>query len=128
MSGDTLFSSSPTSTGFKSEINRIGVDNFTIAVDVTESDQLIIKTSYWRNGLRSTFSKEVAVRLTNYDYQFSPIKTVAPSSYEGRVGRFSKFFYERTVGGGIVIPLAGSSTTSNQSASQDVVIIAHPAG
>lgn len=128
VSGDTLFSSLPSSTGFKPGVNKIGVDNLTIAIEAVGSDQLSIKTFYWRNGLRSTFSKEVAVKLTNYDYQFSPLKTFSPSLYEGRVGRFTKFFYERTVGGGLLIPLTGSSTNPNLPSSQEVVIVAQPAG
>ena len=127
VSGDTLFALVPGSTGYTSKINRIGVDNFTIAIDVIGSDQLTVRTDYWRNGVRSTFSKEVAVRLTNYDYQFSLVKTNAASAYEGSVGRFSGFFYERTVGGGVLIPLADSITKPNPSSPPDVIIIAQPA-
>ncbi|GAB4012363.1 hypothetical protein GCM10028808_28260 [Spirosoma migulaei] len=126
VSGDTLFSLLPGSTGYKPGINKIGITNFTIAIDVIEPDQLSIKTVYWRKGLQSTFSKKVVVRLTNYNYQFSLIETNPPSAYEGSVGRFSGFFYERTLGGGLLIPLADSLTNSSQSPSQDVVIIAQP--
>ncbi|MBD2755606.1 hypothetical protein IC230_22070 [Spirosoma sp. BT704] len=126
VSGDTLFSLVSGSTDFKPGINKIGVDNFTTAIEAIESDQSVIKTSYRRNGRQSTFSKEVFVKLTNYDYQFS-LKTSPPTIYEGRVGQFTGFFSERTVGGGVLIPLADSSTSPNQSSSQDVVIIAQSA-
>lgn len=123
VSGDTLFSLLPNSTGYKPGINKIGVDNFTIAMDVIGSDQLSVITDYWRNGVRSTLSKKVVVRLTNYDYQFSLLKTNVPSVCEGRVGRFTGFFYERAIGG-VLIPLAGSSANPNPSFLPDVVIVA----
>ncbi|GAB4027997.1 hypothetical protein [Spirosoma koreense] len=126
VSEDTLFSLVRGSTGYKPGINKIGVDNFTVAMDVIGSDQLSVRTDYWRNGLQSTFSKEVFVSLTNYDYQFSLLKANGSSGYEGRVGRFTGFFYERTVGG-LVIPLAGSSTIPKPSSPPDVVIVAQPA-
>lgn len=126
VAGDTLFSSLPGPTGFKPGINKIGVNNFTISIEAVESDQSIIKTAYWRNGRQSTSSKEVFVRLTNYDYQFS-LKTATSSGYEGRLGRFTKFFYERIVGGGVLIPPADSLVNANPPSSQDVVIIAQSA-
>jgi len=126
VSGDTLFSLLPGSTGYKPGINMIDVTNFTITMDVIGSDQLTVRTDYWRSGLRSTVSKDVVVRLTNYDYQLSLLQPNASSGYEGSVGRFTGFFYERTVGG-LLIPLSGSPTSSNPSSSQDVVIVAQPA-
>lgn len=120
VSGDTLFSVRPGSTG----INKIGVANFTITIDVTGSDQLTVRTDYWRNGVRFTSRKEVLVRLTDYEYRFSLLKTNASLTYEGSVGRFSGLFYERTAGGPL-IPLAGFPTNPNPS-SQDVVILARP--
>lgn len=126
VSGDTLFSLLPGSTGYKPGVNKIGVDNFTIEMNVKDSDQLTVRTDYWRNGLRSTFSKEVIVRLTNYDYQFSLLKTNPSSVYEGRVGRFSGFFYEQAEGG-VAIPIAGSPTNPNPLSPQDVVIVAQRA-
>ncbi|WP_179830257.1 hypothetical protein [Spirosoma fluviale] len=85
-----------------------------------------MRTDYWRNGLRSTITKEVAVKLTNSDYQFSHLKTNASSAYKGRVGRFTGFFYER-VEGGVLIPLAGSSGNPTPSSPQEVVIVAQSA-
>lgn len=125
VSGDTLFSIRPGSTGYTPGINKIGVANFTIAIDVTGSDQLTIRTDYWRNGVRSSSSKEVLVRLTGYEYQFSLLETNASLTYEGSVGRFSGLFSERTAGG-LLIPLAGFPNNPNPS-SQDVVILAQPA-
>lgn len=125
VSGDTLFSLLPGSAGYKPGINKIGVDNFTVAIEATGSDQLTIKTDYWRKGLRSTVSKEVFVRLTNSDYQFSLLKNAASSDYEGSVGRFTGFFYER-IASGLSIPLADSPINPNPSSSQDIVIIAQP--
>lgn len=127
VSGDTLFSVLPGATGYKPGINRVGVNNFTIEIDVVEPDQLTVRTSFWRNGVRSASSKEVSVRLTNYDYQFSLVKPNTSSVYEGSVGRFTGFFYERTTGSGLAIPLADSLVTPNQPTSQDVIVIAQPA-
>lgn len=124
-SGDTLFSVLPGPAGYRPGINKIGVTNFTITLEATGSDQLTIKTDYWRKGSRFTLSKEVFVRLTNADYQFSLLKNRASSDYEGSVGRFTGFFYERTTGG-IAIPLADSPINPNPSPLQDVVIIAQP--
>lgn len=126
VSDDTLYSVRKGSAGYTPGINKIGVTNFTVALDVTDADQLTIQTDYWRNGLRSTVSKEVSVKLTNSDYQFYLLKTNASSAYEGRVGRFSGFFYERSEGG-LLIPLVGSPGTPNPSSSKEVVIVAQSA-
>ncbi|GAB3020349.1 hypothetical protein [Spirosoma pulveris] len=126
VSNDTLYSVRKGSAGYMPGINKIGVDNFTIALDVTGADQLTMRTDYWRNGLRSTESKAVVVKLTNSDYQFSLLKTNASSDYEGRVGRFTGFFYERSEGG-LLIPLTTSSGNHNPSTSQEVVIVAQSA-
>ncbi|WP_240543617.1 hypothetical protein [Spirosoma foliorum] len=100
VSGDTLFSLIPGSSGYLPGVNKLGVSNFIIEINATDSDRSMLKTSYRQNGSQSTTSKEVLVRLTNYDYQFDLVKTNTTSAYEGSVGRFTKFFYERTVGGG----------------------------
>lgn len=129
VSGDTLFrlpNDGYPGYSLKDGINKIGVDNFSVVVDNT-GDQVIISTSYWRNGLRSTFSKEAIVSQTDYQFQFAPINTYTPSVYEGRVGRFTRDFYERTIGrGALVIPVSNSPTDSSQSSSQEVVILARP--
>ncbi|MBD2702935.1 hypothetical protein IC229_19975 [Spirosoma sp. BT702] len=125
-SGDTLFSLLPGSTGYKPGINKIGVSNFTVELTATGLDQLAMKTTYWRNNIQSTFSKEVSVQLTNNDYKFSLPETNTTTFYEGRVGRFSGLFYERVVDGGFYIPPLGSSIPPTPP-SQDIVIIAQPA-
>jgi hypothetical protein len=130
VSGDTLFrlhnDGYPGPVSLKPAINKIGIDNFNIVVD-DKGDQVIISTSYWRNGLRSTFSKEATVDQTDYQYQLSPIKTYSPSVYEGRVGRFTRDFYERTIGqGALVIPVTDLSITPSPSSSQEVIILARP--
>ncbi|WP_332368739.1 hypothetical protein [Spirosoma telluris] len=124
-SGDTLFSLLPGSTGYKPGINKIGISNFTVELTVTESDQLAMKTTYWQNGIQSTFSKKVRVRLTNFDYQFSLLETNPVTFYEGGVGRFSGVFYEYIVGKGFRIPPLGSSLQPTPS-SQDIIIVAQP--
>ncbi|GAB2558806.1 hypothetical protein [Spirosoma aerophilum] len=126
VSCDTLFSLRPGSAGYTPGINKIGVNNFTIAMEVLGADQLTMRTDYWRNGLRSTITKEVAVKLTNSDYQFFPLKINASPTYEGRVGRFSGFFYERAEDG-LLIPFDGSTGTFSPSCSQEVVIVAQSA-
>jgi hypothetical protein len=130
VSGDTLFRLHNDGYGgpasLKPAINKIGIDNFNILVE-NIGGQVIVSTSYWRNGLRSTFSKEATVNHTDYQYQLSPIKTFSPSAYEGRVGRFTRDFYERTIGqGALVIPVMDSSTTPSPSSSQEVIILARP--
>lgn len=124
VAGDTLFSVQPGYLGSKPEINKIGVDNFTIAIDTRAADQSVLITSFRRNGARSSFSKDVSVKLTNYSYQFSLVENTNNSAYDGHVGRFNRFFYERTAGESLLIPLANSSAAINASSSQEVVIIA----
>ncbi|WP_293684487.1 MULTISPECIES: hypothetical protein [unclassified Spirosoma] len=123
--GDTLFSLVPGSTGYKPGINKLDISNFTVELTITDSDQLALTTAYWRNGIQSTVSKAVRVQLGNSDYRFSLSDTSTIPFYEGRVSRFSGLFYERMVGGGFRIPLAGSSPPS-PSPSQDIIIIAQP--
>lgn len=122
VAGDTLFSAQSLSS--KPEINRIGVDNFAIAIEARAADQAVLITSFRRNGIRSSFSKDVNVKLTNSDYQFSLVENTNNSVYDGHVGRFNRFFYERTAGGSLLIPLANSSAGINPSSSLEVVIIA----
>lgn len=122
VAGDTLFSTQ--SLSYKPDINKIGVDNFMIAIDTRAADQAVLITSFRRNGIRSSFSKDVIVKMTNSDYQFSLVGKNSSSTYEGYVGRFTRFFYERIAGGSLLIPLAGSSAAINPSSSQEVVIIA----
>ena len=128
VSGDTLFSSRPTSTGFMPGINKIGVDNFNIVINqIGSSDQVSVSTSYWKNGLRSTFTKEAVVSLADYQYQLSPIKEYTPSSYEATVERDKKVFYERTVGrGALLIPVANAPINATQPPSQEIIVVAQP--
>ena len=128
VSGDTLFTLLPSYVGLttKLPINKIGVDNFNIVVEqVPSTERVIVYTSYWRNGLRSTFSKEATVSQTDYQYVLSPIKEFTPSLYEGMVERNRKTFTEHTVGrGALVIPLIDNPSSPGQASPQDVVIVA----
>jgi hypothetical protein len=128
VSGDTLFSMvSNGNGGLKVGTNKIGVDNFNIVVETGSLNEVRVSTSYWRNGLRSTFTKEVTVSQTNYQYHLSPIKEYTPSVYEANIERNRKIIYERTVGkGALVIPIMDSPTTPTQSTTQEVIIVARP--
>ncbi|NEU70067.1 hypothetical protein GK091_24535 [Spirosoma agri] len=121
--GDTLFSLQPGSTGYKLGINKIDIRNFTVELTARDSDQLAMKITYWQNGIQSIFNKQVSVQLTNSVYQFSLSKNTTVTAYDGSVGRFSGFFYERTIGGEFRIPGSGASATST---SNDIIIVAQP--
>ena len=118
-------------TSGRKAINKLGVSGFLFLIEPITTDRVAITTWYFRNGIKNTFTKEVTVEETNYNYLFTPVKekAYAPSIYESRVGRPDGAFYERTVGtGSLVIPLIDSPTAPVPSSPPTIVITAKSNG
>ena len=127
--GDTLFSTRRTSGGYMPGINKVDINNFAIVLGKGKDQYSTLTYSYYHNrsGAQPTFVSNVVVSvLSDYYYRFTPQNASSLTSYEYKLQRVNLQLYQRTVGGGIFIPLAGSSAPLDQMTNKEVIIVASP--
>jgi hypothetical protein len=123
VAGDTLHTARQ---GFPVK-SKLDINNFAIAIKASEAGYYTITYSYYHNptGEVPTFTEKVNISLLN-DYYFRLTnRDVQPGTvFDSKLQRFTKQFYQRTVGKGLSIPLKGLSGPLDQITEKEVIIVA----
>ena len=128
VAGDTLHTANKAGFPIKSKLD---IDSFALVIKQTGGDQYTITYSYYHNptGEVPTFTRKVTGSVLNdYYYRLTATDAQAGTVFDSKLSRVNKQFYQRTVGGGIVIPLKGSSSPLDQTTDKEVILVAVPQG
>ncbi|RZK65358.1 MAG: hypothetical protein EOO85_28435 [Pedobacter sp.] len=127
VAGDTLHTARQ---GFPVK-SKLDIDNFAIVITEKGNDQYTLTYSYYHNptGEVPTFTKKVTRSVLNdYYFRFTDTSVQPGSVFDSKLQQFTKQFYQRTVGEGILIPLKGLSGPLDQTTDKEVIIVAVPQG
>lgn len=127
VAGDTLHTARQ---GFPIK-SKLDINSFAIVITQTGADQYTLTYSYYHNptGEVPTFTRKVTGSILNdYYYRFIPTDAQPNLVFDSKLSRVNKQFYQRTLGGGIVIPLKGSSAPLDQTTDKEVILVAVPQG
>ncbi|AKD54907.1 hypothetical protein SD10_08340 [Spirosoma radiotolerans] len=125
VAGDTLHTAKQ---GFPVK-SKLDIDNFAIVIATGDNNQYTITYSYYHNptGEVPTFTKKVTGSVLNdYYFRFADNSVQPGAVFDSKIQRFTKQFYQRTVGEGILIPLKGLSGPLDQTTDKEVIIVAVP--
>lgn len=127
VAGDTLHTAR---NGFPVK-SKLDIDSFALVISQTGADEYTFTYSYYHNptGEVPTFTKKVTGSVLNdYFYRFTPSNAQPGAVFDSKLQRVNKQFYQRTVGGGITIPLKGLVGPLDQTTDKEVIIVAVPQG
>ncbi|SFF35748.1 hypothetical protein [Spirosoma endophyticum] len=128
VAGDTLHIANKAGFPIKSKLD---IDNFALVITEKGNDQYTLTYSYYHNptGEVPTFTKTVIGSVLNdYYFRFTDTRVQPGTVFDSKLQQFTKQFYQRTVGEGILIPLKGLSGPLDQTTDKEVIIVAVPQG